>query len=78
MRGFTVEDPAGCGHVLDAALAVRGPALVEAVLDPFEPPMPPRVTVEQAAHFAEAPAKGEPNRKKIVLTVVDDKVRELV
>jgi hypothetical protein len=27
---------------------------VEVVVDPYEPPMPPKVTVKQALHFAEA------------------------
>jgi pyruvate dehydrogenase (quinone)/pyruvate oxidase len=76
--GFTVEDPAQCGAVLDEAFAVDGPALVEAVVDPFTPPIPPKVTVEQAAKFAESLAKGQPNREKIALTVLADKVRELV
>src|SRR5204863_9505217 len=76
--GFSVEDPKECGAVLDQALAVDGPAVIEAVVDPFTPPMPPKVTVEQAAHFAESLVKGEPNREKIALTVLSDKVRELV
>jgi pyruvate dehydrogenase (quinone)/pyruvate oxidase len=76
--GFSVADPKQCGGVLEQAFATPGPVVVEAVVDPFEPPMPPKITVEQAAHFAEALAKGTPNRKKIALTVVADKVRELV
>jgi len=77
-HGITIIDPAKCGEALDEALAVRGPVLIEAVVDPFEPPMPPVITVEQAAHFAESLAKGEPNRKKIALTVAEDKIREMV
>jgi pyruvate dehydrogenase (quinone)/pyruvate oxidase len=76
--GFTIEDPQDCGTILDQALATPGPAVIEAVVDPFEPPMPPKVTVKQAAHFAEALAKGTPNRKEIALTVLSDKVREMV
>jgi len=76
--GFTVEDPAECGSVMEQALATPGPVVVEAVVDPFEPPMPPNVTLEQATKFAESLARGEPNRKKIALTVLSDKVRELV
>jgi pyruvate dehydrogenase (quinone)/pyruvate oxidase len=52
--------------------------LVEAVVDPFEPPMPPKVSARQAAKLAEALAKGEPNRGKIALTLLSDKVKELV
>jgi pyruvate dehydrogenase (quinone)/pyruvate oxidase len=76
--GFTIEDPADCRRVLDEAFATSGPVVVEAVVDPFVPPMPPKVTVEQALHFAEALAKGTPNREKIGLTALSDKVRELV
>src|SRR5207244_7010707 len=46
--GFTVEDPAECGSVMEQALAAPGPVIVEAVVDPFEPAMPPKVTLEQA------------------------------
>ena len=76
--GFTVEDPAEIGSVLDDALAAPGPAIVEAVVDPFEPPMPGKVKAEQALHFAESLARGEPNREKIIATVAGDKIREMV
>ena len=76
--GFTVEDPKDCGRILDQALAVSGPVIVEALVDPFEPPMPSKVTLEQAFKFAQSLARGEPNRDKIALTVLSDKVRELI
>jgi pyruvate dehydrogenase (quinone)/pyruvate oxidase len=76
--GFTVERPEDCGRILDQALATEGPVVVEAVVDPHEPPMPPKVKPEQALHFAESLARGTPNRGKIALTVASDTVRELV
>jgi pyruvate dehydrogenase (quinone) len=76
--GFSVQDPQQCGAVLDQAFATPGPALIEATVDPFEPPMPPKISVDQAAKFAESLAKGQPHRNKIALTVLADKVRELV
>jgi pyruvate dehydrogenase (quinone)/pyruvate oxidase len=76
--GFSVEDPAQCAGVLDQAFATPGAVIIEATVDPFEPPMPPKVSVEQAMNFAESLAKGEPHRNKIALTVLADKVRELV
>jgi pyruvate dehydrogenase (quinone)/pyruvate oxidase len=76
--GFTIDDPARCGETLREALAQQGPVLVEAVVDPHEPPMPPKVTVKQAAHFAEALARGTPSAGKIALTVASDTVREIV
>jgi pyruvate dehydrogenase (quinone)/pyruvate oxidase len=76
--GLTVEDPAQCGKVLDRALGTPGPVVVQAVVDPFEPPMPPKITLEQAAKFAQALVRGEPNREKIALTVLRDRVRQVV
>jgi len=77
-RGFTAEDPADCGRVVEEFLSVPGPALLQAVVDPFEPPLPAKITVDQALKFAESLARGEPNRRKIALTALSDKVRELV
>jgi pyruvate dehydrogenase (quinone)/pyruvate oxidase len=67
-----------CGRQTESFLASPGPSLLEAVVDPFEPPMPGKITADQALKFAESLARGEPNRKKIALTVIADKVRELV
>ena len=77
-RGYRIEDPKYCGSILDEALKQHGPVVIEAVVDPYEPPMPPKITLEQASHFAESLARGEPNRSKIALTVLEDKVKELV
>jgi pyruvate dehydrogenase (quinone) len=77
-RGFTIDDPEDCGSLLDEALNADGPALVEAVVDPFEPPLPAKVTPRQAAKFAESLLRGEPSREKLALTVVSDSVREMV
>ena len=76
--GFTIEDPADCGKMLDQALATPGPVIVEAVVDPFEPPWPPRITSQQAIRFAEALIRGEPSRERIAITAVSDRVREVI
>ena len=76
--GLSIERPEECGVVLDRALAMPGPVVVQAHVDPYEPPLPARITLEQAANFARALARGEPNREKIALTVLGDRVRELV
>jgi pyruvate dehydrogenase (quinone) len=76
--GFTVDDPADCNRVMTEFLNAPGPAILQAVVDPFEPPLPAKVNASQAVHFAESLARGEPNRKKIALTALSDKVRELI
>jgi pyruvate dehydrogenase (quinone)/pyruvate oxidase len=77
-KGFTVSEPRECGRVLDEALATEGPVVVEAVVDPLEPPMPPKITLDQATKFAESLARGEPEREKIIATVLEDRARELI
>lgn len=73
-----IEDPERCGEQLREALARPGPCLIEAVVDPFEPPMPPKVELKQAVHMAEALARGTPQAMKTALTLASDTVRELV
>ena len=73
-----IEDPARCGDQLREALSRPGPCLIEAVVDPYEPPMPPKVEAKQAMHMAEALAKGTPHAMKTALTLASDTVRELV
>ena len=76
--GFTIEDPKDAESILRQALAHPGPAVIEAVVDPNEPPLPGNITAEQALHFAEALGKGEKDRWKIIKTVLEDKVREVI
>ncbi|HUO94450.1 MAG TPA: thiamine pyrophosphate-dependent enzyme [Rhizomicrobium sp.] len=78
LASFRIDDPKACAETLRTALSANGPALIEATVDPNEPPMPPTTSAKQAMHFAEALAKGTPNAGKIGLTVLSDKVRELV
>jgi pyruvate dehydrogenase (quinone) len=78
VQGFTIEDPGSCGEILRQALATPGPVVVDAIVDPHEPPMPPKVSIDQAAKFARSLAKGTPDRMKIALTVASGKVREMI
>jgi pyruvate dehydrogenase (quinone) len=75
-RGFRIEDPAQCGNQLGEALATDGPVLIEAVVDPYEPPMPATIKPDQALNMAESLARGEPNRERIGLTLFRNAVGE--
>jgi pyruvate dehydrogenase (quinone) len=76
--GFTIDRPEQAAAVLREALEHRGPAVVQAVVDPNEPPMPGKVSTEQALHFAEALVRGQKEGWDIIKTVLEDKVREVV
>jgi pyruvate dehydrogenase (quinone)/pyruvate oxidase len=73
-----IEDPARCGEQLREALAIPGPCLIEAVVDPYEPPMPPKIEAKQALNMGKALAKGTPHAMKTALTLASDTVRVLV
>ena len=75
-KGFHVERPAEVAGVIREALSTSGPALVEAVVDPFEPLQPAKIKPEQAEHYAEALRKGQPNAGRIALTLFRDAVEE--
>ena len=75
---MAIEDPTDCGRILDQRSRPPGPVIVEAIVDPFTPPMPAKITFDQAKKFAESLARSEPNRAKIAWTVLSDKVRELI
>jgi len=76
--GYRISDPKDCGRVLDEAFRNGKPTVIEAIVDPLEPPLPAKVTPTQALHFAESLAKGTPYAGKIALTALTDRVRELV
>ena len=75
--GYTVDDPAQCAAVMDQFLAAPGPAILEAVVDPLEAPLPAKITADQALKFAESLARGEPDGGKIIAKALGDRVREL-
>jgi pyruvate dehydrogenase (quinone)/pyruvate oxidase len=76
--GFRVDNPAECRRVIEEALSTPGPVIVEAVVDPLEPPLPPKITMEQAAQFAKSLVRGEPDGGKIARTVLGGRIRELI
>jgi pyruvate dehydrogenase (quinone) len=76
--GLSIREPADCGRIVEQALNTPGPVVIEAYVDPYEPPLPANISIEQATKFAESLMRGEPNRSKIALTVLEDRIKELV
>jgi pyruvate dehydrogenase (quinone)/pyruvate oxidase len=76
-RGVRVEKANEVEHAIQTALAFDGPALVDIAVDPNEPPMPGKVTYEQAKKFAEAFLKGQPHKAAIATTLFKDRLQQL-
>jgi len=54
IAGFRTASPESCGAALDAALAIDGPALIEATVDPFEPLLPAKRIEKYACNLEKA------------------------
>lgn len=78
VRSFTIDRPEEAEEVLKAALDHDGPTLVQAVVDPNEPPMPGKITTEQAYKFVKSLARGQKDAMKIIKDVGEDKIREVI
>jgi pyruvate dehydrogenase (quinone) len=76
--GYTIEDPEQAKSILREALDHDGPVVVQAVVDPNEPPVPGNITSDQALKFAESLARGQKESWKIIKTVIEDKIREVI
>jgi pyruvate dehydrogenase (quinone) len=78
IRGYSVDRPSDAEAVMQEAFAQPDAALVEATIDPNEPPMPGQITTAQALNFAKGLARGDKDRFAIIKSVVADKVREVI
>ncbi|MDB5693584.1 MAG: Pyruvate oxidase [Alphaproteobacteria bacterium] len=78
VAGIRIEDPGLCADQLRDALAAPGPCLIEAVIDPSEPPMPPGLDLKRGLHLAKALFRGTDGGGKIARTIAGDLVRELI
>ena len=78
VAGYTVDDPKLVESVLREAFNHPGPAVVQAVVDPNEPPLPGKITTEQAWQFAKALARGQKDGWEIIKTVVENTILEVV
>ncbi|HWD08368.1 MAG TPA: thiamine pyrophosphate-dependent enzyme, partial [Actinomycetota bacterium] len=74
---FRVDDPADLEPAVKSALDHPGPALVDCLSNADEPPLPAKVSYEQAKGFAEAFLHGQPHRATIASTLFRDKLAEL-
>jgi pyruvate dehydrogenase (quinone) len=76
--GFRIDDAEKAESTLREALRHPGPAVIQAVVDKNEPPMPGHVKLDQALHLAEALLKGEKYSSDIAKTILENKIREVV
>jgi len=66
LNGIRIETAAGVGAAWDMALKSDRPVVIEAMVDPDVPPLPPHITLEQAKSFSSALLKGDPDARGII------------
>ena len=75
-KGYSIKEPHEIKKVMHEAMAQNVPTIIEAYVDPFEPPMPPKVDIKLVSKMAESFAKGEPYAKRIGLTIFRNQIHE--
>ncbi len=66
LQGIRVDTPEAIGPAWDAAFKADRPVVVEVVTDPDVPPLPPHITLEQAAKYTSTLFKGDPDEGGII------------
>jgi pyruvate dehydrogenase (quinone) len=78
LHGIKVERPEDVGGAWEEALTSDRPTVLEAVVDPDVPPLPPHVSFEHAKNMAAALVKGDPDRGDVFEKSLRAKLLELL
>jgi pyruvate dehydrogenase (quinone) len=78
LAGRRVDEPEAVGPTWDEALAADRPFVIDAVVDPDVPPLPPHIKLEQALSMMRALIAGDADRAGVVRQGLRDKLAELL
>ena len=78
LDGVRVAAPDDVAPAWDEALAADRPFLIDAVVDPDVPPLPPHITLEHALSMTRALLAGDPDRHGVLRQSLRDKLSELL
>jgi len=78
LAGRRVEHEDDVGPAWDEALTAERPAVIDAVVDPNVPPLPPHISLEQARSMTAALLKGDPDVRGVLHRSLLEKLREYV
>ncbi len=78
LDGIRVESPDRIGAAWEQAFSADRPFVIDAVVDPNVPPLPPHITLEQAHHLMNALRKGDPDAREVMNQSFRQKVLEFL
>ncbi len=67
-----IDDPSTCREKLEEGLSFDGPALIECLVDPDEPPFGETLKPAQAQNIAQAFERGEENRERMANNLLEE------
>ena len=74
-KGYTIKEASEIEPVIQKAMEEKTkPVIVEAYVDPFEPPLPPEINPDFTKNIAESFAKGQPYANRIGLTLFRNQI----
>ncbi|MEW6630226.1 MAG: thiamine pyrophosphate-dependent enzyme [Pseudomonadota bacterium] len=76
-KGFSIERADEIEHVLDQAFATDGPVIIEALVDAYEPMMPPKMPSDYAKNFRKALPQ-TPGREQIEESVSREPAKSMM
>jgi pyruvate dehydrogenase (quinone) len=78
IRGWKAEAAEECGEAVNAALAHNGAAIVEAVVDPNEPLLPPKRMPKYVKNMEKALKSGTPGAAEIERALKEEPARSML
>lgn len=75
--GYSVTRPEEVDDIIETAFSVEGPVVIEAVVDPYEPMMPPKMPPDYAENFRRALAN-TPGRDEIRRNISAEPLRSMM
>jgi pyruvate dehydrogenase (quinone) len=78
LHGIKVDDPANLAGAWSEVLTADRPSVLEVVVDPEIPPLPPHITRMEAEKMAKAMVKGDPERVGVMEKSLRQKLEEFL
>ncbi|GAB2686184.1 thiamine pyrophosphate-requiring protein [Mucilaginibacter koreensis] len=78
LKGIKIDKVEEIGPAWDAALTADRPVLIEAMVDPSVPPLPPHITAEQMVKFSKAMLQGDAKEFGIIRQTFKDMLQEVL
>ncbi|MHA7646735.1 thiamine pyrophosphate-dependent enzyme [Nitrosopumilus sp. S4] len=77
-KGFTIKKYKEMKKTIVQALKFPGPVIVDVFVDPYEPPLPPDIHLNYLQNIVKSLAKGQPHGAKIAMSLINNKVKEIM